>query len=547
MSMTGKVLGGYYLLSCEIGHGANGAVYLAVDLRTHQNRAIKEMTDQNHVEAELLLQIRHEHIMRAVEILYEDQGEYLVCEYIEGKTLEQIAGERLKITEKQVIQWGIELAQAVNCLHKRSIPVIHRDIKPSNIMIDQGQKLKLIDFGIAMDHIEVSERAYGSKGFAAPEQYGDGYGRVCRPLDGRADIYAVGKTFAYLCGKQQMVVGFGLRRILKKCTRLAPERRYQRAKELYSAFKILYQIKYPDNRQKRIRVGCFTGALMAMLILSGSRVLAGKAFESLSVESSPAEKGNESVYRTVSASDMMPEAEEDQFFEDYEELRIYVQNTTSTDRYSKESREKYEKLLELSCLYAPFQEDGATEEAVGLLEKGLSDLEYCMKINQYEEMSQEEYRWLYTEYCRQLFLQYRLIGQQKLQENRAGALENMAMAAGYGERIRYSDEGTEDEKAALLCDLGRLYGLMECLEEALSCFRQGAEELKEIPPELYLSYMELLISLVENETNENKTLDYQEELQQVYEDVLNQDKVTVDPRFERVVIQAEQIMKEREN
>ncbi len=584
MSMTGMVLGGYYLLSHEIGHGANGTVYLAVDLRTHQNRAIKEITGKNHREAELLLQIRHEHIMHAVEIIYEDQRVYLVCEYIEGKTLEQIARECIRtsrecpktvrggrmMTEKQVIQWGIELAEAVHCLHMRSIPVIHRDIKPGNIMIDQEQKLKLIDFGIAMEDFAISikstgislcgqasERAYGSKGFAAPEQYGDGAGRVCRPLDGRADLYAFGKTFAYLCDKQQMTVGFGLRWILKKCIRPSPKWRYQSAERLCRALKVLYQLKYPDNRQKKIRAGSFAVVLAAMLIMLGSRVFAGKAFGSLPAELSPAENETEAADRIVRASDMPSEAEAVRFFEDYEELKQYVQEVLNRDLCNSESRKKYDKLLELSCLYAPFQEDGAAEEAAGLLEKGLSDLEYCMEIKQYGEMSPEECSRLYAEYCRQLFLQYRLMGQQKLQKNKAGALENMIVAAGYGERLRDQNKGTEDEKAALLCDLGRVYAQTESPEEALSCYRQGTEELKEIPTELYLSYLELLTGLVENETYENKmhenemyeneTSDYRKELQQVYEDVLHQERVTADPRFERIRIQAEQIMEEREN
>ncbi|MDO5574647.1 MAG: serine/threonine-protein kinase [bacterium] len=571
--MTGMVLGGYYLLSHEIGHGANGAVYLAVDLRTHQNRAIKEITGNNHREAELLLQIRHEHIMHAAEIIYEDQREYLVCEYIEGKTLEQIACECIRasrvcsktvresrtITEKQVIQWGIELAEAVNYLHRRSTPVIHRDIKPGNIMIDQEQKLHLIDFGIAIHNPVITsksigtdlcgqalERAYGSKGFAAPEQYGDGAGRVCRPLDGRADLYAFGKTFVYLCDKQQITAGFGLRRILKKCTRTAPKWRYQSAERLCSALKVLYQVKYPDNRRKKIRAGCFAVVLAAMLIMWGSRTLDRKAFDSLPTGLSPAENETKAAYeaadRMVRASDMPSETEAIRFFEDYEELKQYVQGVLHSDLCNSESREKYDKLLELSCLYAPFREDEAAEEAAGLLEKGLSDLEHCMEIKQYGEMSREECSWLYAEYCRQLFLQYRLMGQQKLQNNRAGALENMIVAAGYGERLRNQDEGTEDEKAALLCDLGRIYAQTESPEEALSCYRQGTEELQEIPTELYLSYLELLTGLVENETS-----DYRKELQQVYEDVLHQERVTADPRFERIRIQAEQIMEERGN
>ncbi|MGE5458897.1 MAG: protein kinase domain-containing protein, partial [Methanobacterium sp.] len=115
--------------------------------------------------------------------------------YIEGHTLKEEVQKRGQIPEAEVINWAIQLCDILSFLHKRNPPIIFRDLKPDNIMLTPDGQIKLIDFGIAR-HFQkgntADTTAYGSTGFAPPEQYGE------NQTDPRSDIYALGATLHYL-------------------------------------------------------------------------------------------------------------------------------------------------------------------------------------------------------------------------------------------------------------------------------------------------------------------------------------------------------------
>ena len=200
-----------YRLLAQVGAGGFGAVYRAEDV-TLGNRAVavKEMSQRGLTpeeaqeatqafrnEALLLAGLTHPNLPRIYEQFEEDGRWYLVMDFIEGETLEtrlsRMPGGRLPMPE--VLKLGVQLCMVLDYLHTRQPPIIFRDLKPANIMITPTEHIYLIDFGIAR-HFKPGQTkdtvAFGSAGYAAPEQYGKAQTTT------QADIYSLGATLHHL-------------------------------------------------------------------------------------------------------------------------------------------------------------------------------------------------------------------------------------------------------------------------------------------------------------------------------------------------------------
>ena len=93
----------------------------------------------------------------------------------------------LKVIER--LNMAIDLCLEVKKGHDKNIT--HRDIKPSNIMIDAGDEIKLVDFGIG-NPVDLLKGSYGTPGFLAPEQF------ACNEQNEKVDIWALGKVLALI-------------------------------------------------------------------------------------------------------------------------------------------------------------------------------------------------------------------------------------------------------------------------------------------------------------------------------------------------------------
>jgi serine/threonine protein kinase len=118
---------------------------------------------------------------------------YILMEYIEGQDLETL---RLKQPEKHfslslTLVLMKSIVEAVSYLHNQQPPIVHRDIKPANIIVPNGiREPKLVDFGLAKEYAEENTTniiRYGTPGYAAVEQYGQG-------TNPRTDLYALAAT-----------------------------------------------------------------------------------------------------------------------------------------------------------------------------------------------------------------------------------------------------------------------------------------------------------------------------------------------------------------
>ncbi|MBN1136888.1 MAG: protein kinase [Anaerolineae bacterium] len=143
-------------------------------------------------EARWLRELDHPNIPKIADFFEEDGRSYLVMEFIFGESLEKrLKAANAPLLESDVLNWALQLCDALHYLHTRTPPIIFRDIKPSNAMVTNTGQVKLIDFGIARTYKTGKKRdtvAMGSENYAAPEQWGKGQ------TDARSDVYALGAT-----------------------------------------------------------------------------------------------------------------------------------------------------------------------------------------------------------------------------------------------------------------------------------------------------------------------------------------------------------------
>jgi hypothetical protein len=214
----GTLLARRYRILAQIGVGGFGTVYKARDRRQHGKLvAIKEInmaalsaqekievTDSFNREITLLSQLEHKHLPRIHNQFTDPEHWYIVMDYIEGQTIEELLARSPKgrLSLNQVAKIGIALCDVLAHLHNQSPSIIYRDVKPSNIMITPWGRLYLIDFGIARRYRPGQLRdtgPLGSPGYAAPEQYGRKQTTV------QTDIYGLGVTLqTLLTGKEPL-------------------------------------------------------------------------------------------------------------------------------------------------------------------------------------------------------------------------------------------------------------------------------------------------------------------------------------------------------
>lgn len=206
----GDLLVDRYRIVRPVGQGGFGTVYRAWDTNLQVAVAIKENTDigqqaqqQFEREAHLLANLRHPNLPRVSDhFIVPGQGQYLVMDFVEGKSLAQLLAERgSPLGEAEVLPWMRQICAALDYLHSRTPPVIHRDVKPQNVIITPDGRALLVDFGISKVFDANRGTTTGARavtpGYSPPEQYGVGR------TDARSDIYALGATLYTLLTGQE--------------------------------------------------------------------------------------------------------------------------------------------------------------------------------------------------------------------------------------------------------------------------------------------------------------------------------------------------------
>ncbi len=167
---------------------------------------------------------------RIIEFYEENHQLTLIETFVSGQSLEHL----IKTTRpgiSDIIHYTIQLCEILCRLHNMQPPIIHRDIKPSNIIITEYNNVVLIDFNAAKYYAEDSDRdtvLLGTKGYAAPEQYGFGSSSP------RTDIYAVGILLKELTSTLPEVPQ-SITDIIERCIEFKPSDRYETVSELKTA------------------------------------------------------------------------------------------------------------------------------------------------------------------------------------------------------------------------------------------------------------------------------------------------------------------------
>jgi serine/threonine-protein kinase len=266
--MIGQTLGHYRILE-KVGSGGMGVVYRARDEQLERDVALKVLpsgtlsndASRRHFrkEALALAKLNHPNIETVYEFDTQDGMDFLVMEYVPGKTLaDRLIGGALP--EKEIIALGMQIAAALAEAHEHGI--VHRDLKPANIALTEKGQAKVLDFGLAKllrprdettaDSLSRTHGAAGTLPYMSPEQLRG------EQVDTRSDIYTIGAVLYEMATYRR---AFGeplasrlidavlhqapvppralnprispeLERIILKCLDKNPEQRYQSAKEL---------------------------------------------------------------------------------------------------------------------------------------------------------------------------------------------------------------------------------------------------------------------------------------------------------------------------
>jgi eukaryotic-like serine/threonine-protein kinase len=189
---------GRYEVLDELGRGAMGVVYRALDPAINRMVAIKsislagqppeaqsEYRERFQREAEAAGRLSHPGIITIFDLGEEPETHtpYIVMEYVKGKSLEHSG----KLTSGNAVSLVRELAEALDFAHSRG--VIHRDLKPSNILLTEDGHAKIADFGIAklnLSELTTCGQILGTPAFMSPEQLHGGR------IDGRSDLFSLG-------------------------------------------------------------------------------------------------------------------------------------------------------------------------------------------------------------------------------------------------------------------------------------------------------------------------------------------------------------------
>lgn len=241
------------------GIGGNGSVYKVWDLHLEKEWAMKILEDKRFETAEaengermsekkVLKQISHSAFPRIVDAFEEEGRDILIMDYIQGVTLEEII-KKGPVREEEIKDIILQLCDALLYLHQYSPILLYLDLKPANIMIEEKRRVKLIDLG-SVSIKGVGGKVSGSFGYASPEQV-----RVQREgilLKEQSDIFSLGMVmyamatgssdrlpvideksrYGVLIRRDNSFLSGDLEKIIEKCTRGNPDRRYSSMREV---------------------------------------------------------------------------------------------------------------------------------------------------------------------------------------------------------------------------------------------------------------------------------------------------------------------------
>ncbi|HEY0140248.1 MAG TPA: protein kinase [Thermoanaerobaculia bacterium] len=275
---------GRYEVVRELGKGAMGIVYLAKDPLIGRLVALKTIRASMHVEDDEMREFQQRFIREAQAagilnhpsiVTVHDIGmdepsntNFIAMEYVEGANLKEVLSQGRTLTFDQIADLVAQVAEALDFAHAKGI--VHRDVKPANIILVEGNRAKITDFGIAKiasgaANLTTTGQFLGTPNYMAPEQIKGA------PVDGRTDLFALGICL-YECLTRRKPFGGdsltsisykivhepfpplheinpqipeGFEEVVANCLAKDPAKRYQRGRDLSNALRAVIRGEKP--------------------------------------------------------------------------------------------------------------------------------------------------------------------------------------------------------------------------------------------------------------------------------------------------------------
>jgi serine/threonine-protein kinase len=315
---------GRFRLLEPLGEGAMSVVYKAFDPEINRTLAIKLLRGEFAAdpeyryrflqEAKAAGKLTHPNIVTIFDVGETPEGPYIAMEYLEGATLEEMMESDHRISLREVVIYGIQLAEALDYSHARGI--VHRDVKPGNIISPQeSHNIKITDFGIA--HMETPNKEHrtkigavlGTPQYMSPEQV-EG-----QSVDGRSDLFSLGVIlYQLITGDKPFVsetltslllkivqdqpipieskvpdIPNSLQKIIKKLLSKQPAQRFQTGKELADALRnVVHEIDEIEEHKSqakilplRVKWTAVMAVVVAAAMILGSYLVYKTQFEAM--------------------------------------------------------------------------------------------------------------------------------------------------------------------------------------------------------------------------------------------------------------------------
>jgi len=223
---------GRYQVQGVLGYGAMGAVYRAFDPLIKRTLAIKTIRldiprgspeyktfiERFYHEARISGTLSHPSIVTLFDIGEDALGApFLAMEFVEGETLDKVISRGERFPPEKVVALVSQICSALDYAHARGI--VHRDVKPSNLILSEGDRVKVTDFGIAkLAGAELTQQGQllGTPSYMSPEQ------AMGEKLDGRSDIFSLGVVAFEMLSGEQPFPGNNVTAILYKLVHVDP-------------------------------------------------------------------------------------------------------------------------------------------------------------------------------------------------------------------------------------------------------------------------------------------------------------------------------------
>ncbi|MEE2961381.1 MAG: protein kinase, partial [Myxococcota bacterium] len=244
-------------LGSLVGQGAHSVVFRArrgatqCAVKIPRNRGILRPEQRSAFlrEAAIAARVSDSRLPKIYESGVVDDCPFIVMEFMEGTTLAMELGT-MRLTSEQARQMGGDIAGALNTLHQKQI--LHRDVKPQNILVGSDGGARLVDYGISKkmteDKVLVEQTSLtGTLQYAAPEQTGV----VTRPVDYRADLYALGIVLYEALSGRLPFVAMDMAELLRQHAFQDPPSLRSLRSEISPAFACIIHkllMKDPDDR-----------------------------------------------------------------------------------------------------------------------------------------------------------------------------------------------------------------------------------------------------------------------------------------------------------